>query len=91
MKIITNLAVASSLFVAGSASVAAAEVETAGSAISLCKEQAIATHSDYVSSKSKRIKQTRDGYRVNLRVVLADKSINSKCEVSRDGTVEYKA
>lgn len=89
MKFLTNLAVATSLLAAGSAS--AAEVETAGSAISLCKEQAIATHSDYVSSKSKRIKQTRDGYRVNLRVVLADKSINSKCEVSRDGTVEYKA
>lgn len=89
MKFLTNLAVATSLLAAGNAS--AAEVETAGSAISLCKEQAIATHSDYVSSKSKRIKQTRDGYRVNLRVVLADKSINSKCEVSRDGTVEYKA
>lgn len=69
----------------------AADSVTAGGAIALCKTEAQAAHSDYVSSRSKRIKQVRSGYRIKMRVRLEDRSINANCEVAKDGTVNYGA
>lgn len=68
-----------------------AEKLTAGKAISLCRAEAIASHSDYKSSKSKRIKQLRGGFKLKLQVRLADKSITSNCAVNKSGEVTYSA
>ena len=87
MKAVTSLILAAGLATAVTAN--ANEVSSAGGAMALCKAEAQAAHSDYVSSKSKRIKQNRKGYQIKMRVRLADKSINANCNVAKDGTVAY--
>lgn len=67
----------------------AAQVTSAGQAISLCKAEAQAQHADYRRSKSQKIKQVRGGYKVNLKVSLADSSVRTVCNVSKDGTLVY--
>ncbi len=88
MKAVPKLVLAATLCLAGHAH---ADVKTAGGAMALCKTEAQNTHSNYVSSKSKQIKQTRSGFRIKMRVRLEDKSISSNCEVAKDGTVKYGA
>jgi len=89
MKAISTLILATGVAFSGQA--LAAEKISAGKAMSLCKAEAISAHSDYVSSKSKRIKQVRTGFKVSMRVRLAEKTINANCEVAKDGTVNYGA
>lgn len=88
MKTITNAAVLSmALLLAGPAN--AANVKTAGKAVTLCKTFAQETHEGYLRSKSKKIKETRSGYKVKLKVVSEAGSEIVKCSVAKDGTVDY--
>lgn len=89
MKAISTLILATGVAFGGQA--LAGDKLTGGKAMSLCKAEAIAAHSDYVSSKSKRIKQTRDGYSISMRIRLDETTINADCAVAKDGTVTYGA
>lgn len=87
MKSLISILLLASVFYAGVTQ--AKEVTSAGQAISLCKAQAIENNDDYVSSKSKRIKETRSGYKLKLKVTLADSTVSSNCVVGKDGTITY--
>jgi hypothetical protein len=89
MKSLISLIIVATLFY--SLVTLAAEVRKPGQAMSLCKAEAMASHENYLSSKSKRIRQTRNGFELKLRVRLDDKTINANCDVSRDGNVLYAA
>jgi len=82
-----------SLFAAGllfSASSNAAEIKTAGQAVSLCKAQAEKSHPDYKRSKSTKIKQIRGAFKIKMKVTTSEESIKTICEVQKDGTVSYQ-
>lgn len=89
MKSLISLLLVAGVFYALVAN--ASEVDKPGQAMTLCKAEAMASHADYQSSKSKRIRQTRDGYKLKMRVRLEDRTVNANCVVSRDGTVTYGA
>ena len=86
MKTLLNILLITTVLYAG---VSHAASISAGKAVSLCKAEAQAQNENFVSSKMKRIKDSRAGYKVKLRVVLDDKTISSDCVVARDGSVEY--
>lgn len=69
--------------------VGAQEVTSAGAAVSLCRVEAMTKNTDFVRSKATRIKETRSGFIIKLKVYLADSSITSNCEIDRDGSIEY--
>jgi hypothetical protein len=87
MKTLMSILFIAGIFYTGISS--AATVNSAGQAMSLCKAEAQAQNDNYVSSKSAQIKRIRTGFRMKLRVVLDDGSARAKCEVGRDGTVNY--
>lgn len=89
MKSLISLLLVAGVFYVAVAN--AAEVSKPGQAMTLCKAEAMASHPDYQSSKSKRIRQTREGYKLKMRVRLEDETINASCIVNRDGTVTYAA
>lgn len=78
------------ILIAGLFSISAyAQVETAGAAVSLCKAEAAKQHSDITNIKSKRIKETRSGYKVKLSVKAGGEKIKANCKVTRDGEIAY--
>jgi len=88
----TSSKIAAALFATGllfSASSQAANIKTAGQAMSLCKAQAEKAHPDYKRSKSTKIKQTRGVFKIKMKVVTDSESMTTFCEVSKDGTVSY--
>jgi len=92
MKNSNTLKFAAGLFTAGlifSTSSNAASINTAGQAMTLCKAQAEKAHPGYQRSKSTKIKQRRGVYKIKMKVVTADESITTFCEVSKDGTISY--
>ncbi|MFT6408304.1 MAG: hypothetical protein ACJAQ6_001722 [Arenicella sp.] len=92
MKNSTTLTLAASLLTAGllfSATSSAADVKTAGQAMSLCKSQAEKAHPGYERSKSTKIKQSRGVFKIRMKVITADESLTAFCEVTKDGTVSY--
>jgi len=91
MKHLKTLTLATGLFTATliTLPVQAAEVKTAGQAMSLCTAQAKATHSDYKRSKSTKIKQRRGVFKIKLKVITESGSVNSLCEVTKEGSVTY--
>lgn len=92
MKNSTTLTLASTLFAAGllfSASSNAADIKTAGQAMSLCKAQAEKAHPGYQRSKSTKIKQTRGVFKIKMKVVTENESITTFCEVAKDGAISY--
>lgn len=88
MKYFKTLVLASSLIAANSA-VNAAEINTAGQAMGLCKEQAQNAHPGYKRSKSTKIKQTRGVFKITLKVMTETEKFKTFCEVNKDGTVSY--
>lgn len=87
MKILTNSLLLAALAIAGNAN--AADVKTAGQAVTLCKAQAQSAHPGYKRSISKKIRQGRAGFKVNMKVITDDGSVKAVCEVTKDGTVSY--
>lgn len=85
-KLATALLAASLLF---SASSQAADIKTAGQAMTLCKTQAEKAHPGYKRSKATKIKQTRGVFKIKMKVVTTDGSLTTFCEVSKDGTISY--
>ncbi len=88
----TSLTLAASLFTAGllfSASSQAAEIKTAGQAMSLCKAQAEKAHPGYKRSKSTKIKQSRGIFKIKMKVITDNESLTTFCEVNREGTISY--
>lgn len=85
-KLVSSLFATSLLF---SATSNAAQIKTAGQAMSLCKAHATKTHADYKRSKSTNIKQKRGVYKIKMKVVTKQESISTLCEVTKDGTVSY--
>lgn len=78
------------ILVAGLFSISAhAQVESAGAAVSLCKAEAAKQHSDITNIKSKRIKESRSGYKVKLSVKAGGEKMKATCKVARDGEVTY--
>ena len=67
----------------------ATTVNTESQAIALCKDEAMKVNDDYKRSKSRRIKKTRAGFSIKLKVFLSDSSVTSSCEIKRDGTLVY--
>lgn len=65
------------------------QVETLGQAISLCRAEAMTVNDDFVRSKSTRMKETRSGYNIRLKVYLSETSVTSTCDIQRDGTLAY--
>ena len=86
MKTLLNILLITTVFYVGATQAAGV---SQGKAISICKAEAKAQNENFVSSQMKRIKDSRAGYKVKLRVVLDDKSVSSECIVARDGSVEY--
>lgn len=86
MKTFLNILLITTVLFAG---VTQAASISAGKAVSLCKAEAKAQNENFVSSQMKRVKDSRAGYKVKLRVVLDDESISSECIVDRNGNVEY--
>ncbi len=92
MKNSTTLKLASGLFAAGllfSTAGNAAQVKTAGQAMTLCKAQAEKAHPGYQRSRSTKIKQSRGVFKIKLKVTTADDSLVTFCDVQKDGTVSY--
>lgn len=92
MKNSTTLTLASSIFAASllfSATSIAAQVKTAGQAMTLCKAQAEKAHPEYLRSKSTKIKQSRGVFKIKMKVITPDQSLVTLCEVNKDGTVLY--
>lgn len=92
MKNTNTSILATSLFAAGllfSASSNAESIKTAGHAMSLCKAQAEKAHPGYKRSKSTKIKQTRGGFKIKMKVFTTEESVNILCEVAKDGEVSY--
>ncbi len=91
MKNLRNLTLASSLLVAslGTTVSQAADVKTAGQAISVCKAQAKSAHPDYKRSKASKIKQTRGVFKIKMKVITEAESMTTHCEIAKDGTVTY--
>ena len=92
MKNSTTMTLAASLLTACllfSTTSLAADVKTAGQAMSLCKSQAEKAHPGYERSKSTKIKQTRGVFKIKMKVITANASLTTLCEVTRDGTVSY--
>lgn len=85
--IITTALLSASLLLAIPAQAAA--VKTAGQAMSLCKNHAQETHEGYLRSKSKKIKQTRSGYTIKLKVISESGSELIQCSVAKDGGLDY--
>ena len=86
MKTLLNILLITTVFYVGATQAASI---SQGKAVSLCKAEAKVQNDNYASSQLKRVKDSRAGYKVKLRVVLDDKSITSNCVVGRDGSVEY--
>ena len=92
MKTFKTLTLATSLFAASllAGNVAqAAKVETAGQAMTLCKDKAQAAHDGYKRSKSTKIKQTRGVFKITLKVITDSENVKTQCKVDKDGTVTY--
>ena len=89
MKTLLNTLLTTSILFAGVTSAAHHQVATQGAAIGVCKTQAIEANEDYKSSKTKQIKNTRNGYKIKMRVKLENSTTVAVCEVARDGTVSY--
>ncbi|MFT5573153.1 MAG: hypothetical protein ACI9FR_002086 [Cryomorphaceae bacterium] len=87
MKIFTNTLLAASIVVVSSAN--AADIKTAGQALTLCKAQAEQAHPGYRRATSKKIRQNRAGFKLNLKVLTEEGSISTVCEVAKDGVVTY--
>ena len=87
MKILSSTLLAAMLLVASNAH--AADIKTAGQALTLCKAQAETAHPGYKRSMSKKIRQNRAGFKLNLKVITANGSENTICEVAKDGEVTY--
>ena len=86
MKLTSGLFAASLLF---SATSNAAEIKTAGQAMSLCKAHATKTHPDYKRSKSVNIKQSRGIFKIKMKVITKQESFSTFCEVTKDGILSY--
>lgn len=67
----------------------AQDVISSSTAVSLCRVEAMTQNSDFVRSKATRIKETRDGFIIKLKVYLAENSVTSNCDIKRDGTLSY--
>jgi hypothetical protein len=92
MKTSTTLKLAASLFTASllfSANSHANQIKTAGQAMTICTSQAEKAHPGYERSKSTKIKQTRGVFKIKMKVVTANESLTTFCEVTKDGTVSY--
>ena len=87
MRILTNTLLAASIALASSAN--AADIKTAGQALTLCKAQAEEAHPGYRRAVSKKIRQNRDGFKLNLKVLTEEGSVSTVCEVAKDGAVTY--
>lgn len=86
LKLASGLFAASLLFSANSQ---AAQIKTAGQAMSLCKAQAEKAHPNYQRSKSTKIKQSRGVFKIKMKVVTSDESLTTLCDVKKDGTISY--
>lgn len=84
--LISILTLASLFFITNSH---AANKLSASNALALCKTEAKAKHPDYKRSKTKQVKPTRAGYKVRLKILLEEGSVDSICQVGRDGSVVY--
>jgi len=92
MKNSTSLTLATSLFVASllfSSTSNAANIKTAGQAMTLCKAQAEKAHPEYQRSKSTKIKQTRGVVKIKMKGITKNESFTTFCEVNKDGEVSY--
>lgn len=87
MKPLINSLLAASLLVAANAQ--ASNVKTAGQALTLCKSEAATAHPGYKRSVSKKIRQNRSGFKLNMRVITEEGSERAICEVAKDGSVSY--
>ena len=72
-----------------SASQAAVPAKSSGHAVTLCKAQAEVAHEGYKRSKASKIKLTRGVYKVKLKVVTETESLNTVCEIAKDGEISY--
>ena len=86
MKTLLNILLVTTVLYVGATQAAGI---SQGKAISLCKAEAQAQNENFSSSQLKRIRDSRSGYKVKLRVVLDDKTISSNCVIARDGSIEY--
>lgn len=87
MKNIISSAITASLLLTNAAF--AEDVISSGQATTICKNQAVTNHSDFKRSKTRQIKETRNGFELKLKVYLEDSSVIAECDVKRDGTVAY--
>lgn len=87
MKRLSTSLIAASMLIA--ANTQAAAVKTAGQALTLCKSHAAAEHTGYKRSISKKIRQNRAGFKLNMRIMTDEGSLNTVCKVAKDGTVSY--
>jgi hypothetical protein len=87
MKTLSKTLLVISIALASSAN--AANIKTAGQALTLCKAQAEEAHPGYRRAVSKKIRQNRAGFKLNLKVLTEEGSITTICEVAKDGAVTY--
>ncbi len=88
----TSLTLAASVLTAGllfSTSSQAADIKTAGQAMSLCKAQAEKAHPGYKRSKSTKIKQSRGIFKIKMKVITDKESLTTFCEVNKEGAISY--
>jgi len=88
MTILKSFTLALALISASSA-ISAAEVETPGQAMSLCRAEAKLQHPDHKRIKSTKIKQVRSTFKITLKITSENEKVKSLCEVTRDGSVTY--
>lgn len=88
MNILKSLTLALGLISASSA-VSAAEIKTAGQAMSLCRTEAQQQHPDHKRIKPSKIKQVRSTFKITLKVTSENEKMKALCEVTRDGAVTY--
>ena len=88
MRTIENLIIATSILLS-SMSVHAYEVKTPATALTLCKAEAKLAHPKQTKIVSKKIKQMRGKFKINLRISTPEGKVNTLCEITKDGEITY--
>lgn len=88
MKKLTSSLIALTILFA--ANVQAGEpAKSSGHAVTLCKAQASIAHEGYKRARASKIKLTRGVYKIKLKVVTETESMNTVCQIAKDGTISY--
>ena len=88
MNTLKSLTLALGLILASTA-VSAAEINTAGQAMSVCRAHAQQQHPDHKRIKSSKIKEVKSTFKITLKVTSENEKVKTLCEVTRDGKVTY--